>query len=140
VVIAFDSAEKAREWYDSPAYEAIKPIRQSSAQSRICIVEGVALNKRQLEAEFLFGPSSRHSAKRGEPTGGISNFPEADWTGIAYGCAVLRMLRRQPITLGNSVPRGCTPAGNNCETDLAMVRSPAGTGRASLKQKNTVST
>jgi len=42
VVIAFDSAEKAREWYDSPAYEAIKPIRQSSAKSRIFIVEGVA--------------------------------------------------------------------------------------------------
>lgn len=42
VVIAFDSAEKAREWYDSPAYQAIKPIRQSSAKSRIFIVEGVA--------------------------------------------------------------------------------------------------
>lgn len=42
VVIAFDSAEKARGWEDSPAYEAIKPIRQSSAKSRIFIVEGVA--------------------------------------------------------------------------------------------------
>ena len=42
VVIAFDSAEKAREWYDSAAYEAIKPIRQSSAKSRIFIVEGIA--------------------------------------------------------------------------------------------------
>jgi uncharacterized protein (DUF1330 family) len=42
VVIAFDSAEKARGWYDSPAYEAIKPIRQSSAKSRIFIVEGIA--------------------------------------------------------------------------------------------------
>ena len=42
VVIAFDSAEKARSWYDSPAYEAIKPIRQSAAKSRIYIVEGVA--------------------------------------------------------------------------------------------------
>src|SRR5207302_6897848 len=27
VVIAFDSVEKARAWEDSPAYEAIKPIR-----------------------------------------------------------------------------------------------------------------
>ena len=35
VLIAFDSAEKAREWYDSP-------IRQSAAKSRIFIVEGVA--------------------------------------------------------------------------------------------------
>ena len=42
VIIAFDSAEKAREWYDSPAYEAIKPIRQSAAKSRLFIVEGVA--------------------------------------------------------------------------------------------------
>lgn len=43
VVIAFDSAEKAREWYDSPAYQAIKPIRQRAANSRIFIVEGLAL-------------------------------------------------------------------------------------------------
>jgi uncharacterized protein (DUF1330 family) len=42
VVIAFDSAEKARAWEYSPAYEAIKPIRQSSAKSRIFIVEGIA--------------------------------------------------------------------------------------------------
>jgi uncharacterized protein (DUF1330 family) len=27
VVIAFDSAEKARVWYDSPAYAAIRPIQ-----------------------------------------------------------------------------------------------------------------
>ena len=42
VIIAFDSAEKAREWYDSPAYAAIRPIRQSAAKSRIFIVEGIA--------------------------------------------------------------------------------------------------
>ena len=42
VVIAFDSAEKARAWYDSPAYAAIRPIRQSAAKSRIFIVEGIA--------------------------------------------------------------------------------------------------
>lgn len=41
VVIAFDSAEQARDWYNSPAYQAIKPIRQSAAKSRIFIVEGV---------------------------------------------------------------------------------------------------
>jgi uncharacterized protein (DUF1330 family) len=41
VVIAFDSAEKAREWYDSPAYAAVRPIRQSAARSRLFIVEGV---------------------------------------------------------------------------------------------------
>jgi uncharacterized protein (DUF1330 family) len=42
VEIVFDSVEKAREWYDSPAYAAIRPIRQSAAKSRIFIVEGVA--------------------------------------------------------------------------------------------------
>jgi len=44
VVIEFDSVQKAREWYDSPAYAAIRPIRQSAAKSRIFIVEGVAPN------------------------------------------------------------------------------------------------
>jgi len=42
VVIAFDSVQKAREWYDSPSYAAIMPIRQSAAKSRIFVVEGVA--------------------------------------------------------------------------------------------------
>ena len=41
VVIAFDSVEKARAWESSPAYEAIKPIRHSSATSVVFIVEGV---------------------------------------------------------------------------------------------------
>jgi uncharacterized protein (DUF1330 family) len=40
-VIAFDSAEKAKAWEDSPAYSAIRPIRQSSAKSRIFIAEGL---------------------------------------------------------------------------------------------------
>jgi uncharacterized protein (DUF1330 family) len=43
VVIAFDSMEKAKAWEDSPAYDAIKPIRHSSAKSRVFIAEGVAL-------------------------------------------------------------------------------------------------
>lgn len=42
VVIAFDSLEKARGWYYSPAYEAVKPIRQNSTKSRILIAEGIA--------------------------------------------------------------------------------------------------
>lgn len=41
VVIAFDSVEKAQAWEDSPAYGAIKPIRHSSAKSRVFIVEGL---------------------------------------------------------------------------------------------------
>ncbi|HXZ12012.1 MAG TPA: DUF1330 domain-containing protein [Candidatus Sulfotelmatobacter sp.] len=42
VVIAFDSVEQARAWYDSPAYQAIKSIRQSAAKARILVVEGIA--------------------------------------------------------------------------------------------------
>jgi len=41
VMIAFDSVEKAREWYDSPAYAAIRPIRQAAATTRLFIVEGL---------------------------------------------------------------------------------------------------
>lgn len=41
VVIAFDSVEKAQQWYNSPAYAAVRPIRQAAATSRIYIVEGL---------------------------------------------------------------------------------------------------
>lgn len=41
VVIAFPSGERARAWYDSAAYRAIRPIRQASATSRVFIVEGI---------------------------------------------------------------------------------------------------
>jgi len=41
VVLGFDSAKKARGWYDSPAYSAIRPIRQNATESRLFIVEGV---------------------------------------------------------------------------------------------------
>ena len=42
VVIAFDNTEKAREWYDSPAYQAIKPIRLGASKGRMFIVQGVS--------------------------------------------------------------------------------------------------
>jgi uncharacterized protein (DUF1330 family) len=41
VLIAFDSVEKARGWYDSPAYQRIAPIRQKAATSTLFIAEGV---------------------------------------------------------------------------------------------------
>jgi uncharacterized protein (DUF1330 family) len=41
VVLAFDSTEKALAWYNSPAYEAIKPIRQGASVSRMFMVEGL---------------------------------------------------------------------------------------------------
>ena len=42
VVIAFDGSEAAHAWYNSPAYAAIRPIRQAAEKGRMFIVEGVA--------------------------------------------------------------------------------------------------
>ncbi|HYL97439.1 MAG TPA: DUF1330 domain-containing protein [Blastocatellia bacterium] len=42
VVVEFDSVQQARAWYESPAYDAIKPLRQSSTKGRVFIAEGVA--------------------------------------------------------------------------------------------------
>jgi uncharacterized protein (DUF1330 family) len=41
VVIAFDSTEKALAWYNSPAYQAIKPTRQRVSVSRMFLAEGL---------------------------------------------------------------------------------------------------
>ena len=40
VIIAFDSVEKARAWYDSPAYQPLLAIRQKTATSTLFIAEG----------------------------------------------------------------------------------------------------
>jgi uncharacterized protein (DUF1330 family) len=40
VIIAFDSAERARSWYDSPGYRELIPIRQKTATSTLFIAEG----------------------------------------------------------------------------------------------------
>jgi uncharacterized protein (DUF1330 family) len=40
-VLAFDSVEKARAWYNSPPYEALKPLRENTRKSRVLLVEGV---------------------------------------------------------------------------------------------------
>jgi len=42
VVFAFDSAEQAHAWYDSPAYAAIRPTRLAATKGRTFIVEGLA--------------------------------------------------------------------------------------------------
>lgn len=39
--IEFESVAQAQAWYDSKAYQAIAPIRQSSAKTRSFIIEGV---------------------------------------------------------------------------------------------------
>jgi len=41
VIIAFDSAEKARGWYDSSAYQQLVPIRKRTATSTLFVAEGV---------------------------------------------------------------------------------------------------
>lgn len=41
VVIAFDSAEKALAWYNSPAYQAIKSIRLGASVGRLYLAEGL---------------------------------------------------------------------------------------------------
>ena len=43
VVIQFDSSEQAHAWYNSPAYAAIRPVRQAATKGRMFIVEGVAI-------------------------------------------------------------------------------------------------
>jgi len=38
VIFAFDSTEQAHAWYDSPAYGAIRPIRQAATKGRTFLV------------------------------------------------------------------------------------------------------
>ena len=41
VIIEFESAVRAKEWYDSPEYEPVKRMRLDSANSNVVIVEGL---------------------------------------------------------------------------------------------------
>jgi len=40
VVIAFDSVARAKEWYESPAYQALIPLRQAASRGRVFLLEG----------------------------------------------------------------------------------------------------
>jgi uncharacterized protein (DUF1330 family) len=42
VVLEFESAERARQWIDSPEYAVARRMRQQSASSDMIVVEGVA--------------------------------------------------------------------------------------------------
>jgi uncharacterized protein (DUF1330 family) len=42
VIIAFDSVEKARAWYDSPEYQPLLEIRKKTATTTLFIAEGLA--------------------------------------------------------------------------------------------------
>jgi uncharacterized protein (DUF1330 family) len=41
VIIEFPSAEKAREWFDSPDYEKPKALRKANSNGRLLLIEGV---------------------------------------------------------------------------------------------------
>jgi quinol monooxygenase YgiN/uncharacterized protein (DUF1330 family) len=41
IMIMFPSLAQAQGWYDSPAYKAIRPIRQRSATARVFVLEGM---------------------------------------------------------------------------------------------------
>jgi uncharacterized protein (DUF1330 family) len=49
VVIAFPSRGAAQQWYDSPAYREILPLRTGNARSIAAIVEGVPAGYRATE-------------------------------------------------------------------------------------------
>ena len=42
VIVTFESMQKARAWYDSPAYAAIRPLRQHASRTRAFIAEGLS--------------------------------------------------------------------------------------------------
>jgi uncharacterized protein (DUF1330 family) len=41
VIIEFDSMDKARDWYNSPDYQKLAPIRQKASKTTLFIAEGV---------------------------------------------------------------------------------------------------
>ena len=46
IVIEFPDADRAREWYASPAYQEILPLRTENAESTIFLVDGVGRDHR----------------------------------------------------------------------------------------------
>lgn len=42
VVVEFSSFEQAKNWYRSPGYSALIPIRQRNSRSRLIVVDGVS--------------------------------------------------------------------------------------------------
>lgn len=42
VILEFPSLERAREWYDSPEYKPLRPLRQANSRGRIAFFEGIA--------------------------------------------------------------------------------------------------
>jgi uncharacterized protein (DUF1330 family) len=42
VILEFPSLARALEWYDSPEYKPLRPIRQANSTARFAFLEGVA--------------------------------------------------------------------------------------------------
>jgi uncharacterized protein (DUF1330 family) len=42
VILEFPSLTRALEWYDSPEYKPLQPIRQANSDARFAFFEGVA--------------------------------------------------------------------------------------------------
>lgn len=60
IIIRFPSASAANEWYDSPGYQAILPLRTENSEGIVTIVEGVLPGHRGVDklAELLGGDSA----------------------------------------------------------------------------------
>ncbi len=41
VILEFPSLERAREWYNSPEYRPLRPLRQANSRGRIAFFEGL---------------------------------------------------------------------------------------------------
>lgn len=49
IVIQFPDMEHASRWYDSPAYQAIKPLRTASSDGIVFLVQGVPTDHRAMD-------------------------------------------------------------------------------------------
>src|SRR5438093_944729 len=45
VVVVYESVAKAREWYESPSYQAALPLRQAAADCNVVIAAGFELGR-----------------------------------------------------------------------------------------------
>jgi hypothetical protein len=110
VIIAFDSVEKARGWYDSPAYQHLVPIRQKTATSTLftpkatrdssgLLCSGLGATRIDLQTgeigmkkwEFLHNQAHKRSASASDPSGTLlrrrSPNPEERYIGASHPSA-----------------------------------------------------
>ncbi|WP_235734341.1 DUF1330 domain-containing protein [Nocardioides alcanivorans] len=62
IIIEFPDAQAGNAWYDSPAYQAILPLRTENSQGIVALVEGVPTGYRALDklaAQLPDAPSRR---------------------------------------------------------------------------------